>query len=202
MREGMRKIGKWLLTHHPLFLTYSWISLNLLWLVEQLEHPSDMSELLLERPPTPLRHVLHPTTTVTPVWWAMQPWNLLPGRGQAGGKWVKDTGSIGSVYTCVACLISSSAQTHVHSQWKKVESYRFLKVFQHIFNDLIHIDVRLNHYWINLCNFWLNNFRPAHLIIKNRSDFHLNVFITFFNQKSAWLEISVEANHLNCYTCV
>lgn len=54
---------------------------------------------------------MRPTTTlVTPVWWALQPRNLLPGWGQAAGKWVNDTGSIGSIYPCTACLISSSAE--------------------------------------------------------------------------------------------
>lgn len=118
-RQGVRgrEAGGNLFIDFPLItwcvkLTSGSVCLNLLWLVEQLEHTPNIPELLPERPPTPLGHVRPTTTLVAPVRRALQSRNLLPRWSQAIGKWVNDIGSIGSIYTCTASLISRSARTY------------------------------------------------------------------------------------------
>lgn len=73
---------------------------NLLWSVQQLEHPTNIPQLLLEPCTAPLRHVCPPATTVTSLWWALQPWNILSGWGQRSGKLPDATQSITLSHTC------------------------------------------------------------------------------------------------------
>lgn len=80
---------------------------NLLWSVQQLEHPTVFPQLLLEPCTAPLRHVCPPATAVTSLWWALQPWNLLSGWGQHSGKWPGATESIMFSWSCKQSFISS-----------------------------------------------------------------------------------------------